>query len=228
MFNSTWFRFFPIPLLLLVSGLLAPGHKALSAGLCRDFYSVSGIEDLSSVLSAFEGLSTSGPRLLLRPAVEADEAFVYALAEDPRVVEMQGEGPILPAHLDGVAPLPEGFVKVIVLKETGAPLGFVVGTIEPARGGGRSSRIGYALDPNAWGRGHMTEAVRLLTTALHESAGVTEVQALVADANGASRRVLGRTGYRRVTITDEVLANAIPNSSLFIWQPRRRGSGPRP
>lgn len=75
--------------------------------------------------------------------------------------------------------------------------GRFVGSIGPRFGGhpGRGD-VGYWLDPAVWGRGYMSEAVRLVTHLCFRWLGATAMYAYVFVGNGGSRRVLERAGYR--------------------------------
>jgi RimJ/RimL family protein N-acetyltransferase len=71
------------------------------------------------------------------------------------------------------------------------------------RGGLRHSKIagvecvevGYALRPDAWGRGYATE-IALLAVGESRRLGLAEVHGVVAPSNLASRRVLEKAGIR--------------------------------
>jgi RimJ/RimL family protein N-acetyltransferase len=55
---------------------------------------------------------------------------------------------------------------------------------------------GYWLGETFWGRGVVTEAVRLVTAYAFEQLGARRVQAWVFDWNPASRRVLEKNGFQ--------------------------------
>lgn len=56
--------------------------------------------------------------------------------------------------------------------------------------------IGYELHPAFWGRGLMTEAVRAVVAAGHDQFGVNRAEAWTLPGNGASDRVLEKSGFR--------------------------------
>ena len=58
--------------------------------------------------------------------------------------------------------------------------------------------IGYGLNPEAWGQGYATEAVRALVAALLRRPDVRTVTAETATTNPASARVLEKSGFVRV------------------------------
>jgi len=62
--------------------------------------------------------------------------------------------------------------------------------------GERQAEIGYALLPDAWGRGYGAEAVARVLTALFGTGGRHRVVAIAAAGNAPSRRLLERLGFR--------------------------------
>ena len=62
-------------------------------------------------------------------------------------------------------------------------------------GRGGMGDLGYWLDPAVWGRGYMTEAVRLLGHLSFRHLDAIALYAFVFVGNDASRRLLERSGY---------------------------------
>jgi ribosomal-protein-alanine N-acetyltransferase len=56
--------------------------------------------------------------------------------------------------------------------------------------------IGYELHPYYWGKGLMTEAVRAVVACGHETFGLNRIDAWTLPGNGASDRVLEKSGFR--------------------------------
>jgi ribosomal-protein-alanine N-acetyltransferase len=56
--------------------------------------------------------------------------------------------------------------------------------------------IGYELHPDVWGRGLMTEAVRLVVACGHQTFDLNRVEAWTLPGNAASDRVLEKSGFR--------------------------------
>ena len=67
------------------------------------------------------------------------------------------------------------------------------------------AEIGYWLAEPYWGRGIITEAVRLLTDYAFESLGLIRVQAGVFSKNTAAMRVLEKAGYVKEGIMRKAL-----------------------
>ncbi|MDA5108696.1 GNAT family N-acetyltransferase [Brevibacillus thermoruber] len=65
------------------------------------------------------------------------------------------------------------------------------------RGAWQNATMGYYLDQSLGGRGCMTQAVRQALRFAFAEAGLHRVQAAVMPRNGASIRVLEKTGFRR-------------------------------
>jgi RimJ/RimL family protein N-acetyltransferase len=102
----------------------------------------------------------------------------------------------------------EGYAVVDV--ETGAFLGIAgVVDIHPDQNQGE---IGYALAPEARGRGIATRALELVTRYALEDLGLDRVELQISTDNDASIRVAEKCGYRREGVL----------RSLYI-KPGRRG-----
>ena len=67
-----------------------------------------------------------------------------------------------------------------------------------ARGVDRLS-LGYALSPEAWGRGYASEAVRMMVDAAFALTPCVEINVEVRVENSASRRVLEKNGFVHVS-----------------------------
>jgi len=74
----------------------------------------------------------------------------------------------------------------------------VYGAISLERRGADRLDLGYALAPEAWGRGLATEAVRAVADAAFALTSVTEIHANVHVDNPASARVLEKSGFAHV------------------------------
>jgi len=85
----------------------------------------------------------------------------------------------------------------LVMTPISAP-GKVIGTISLERRGADRLTLGYALAPEVWGRGYATEAVKAMVKAAFRLTEASEVDANVACANDASRRVLEKAGFAHV------------------------------
>lgn len=60
----------------------------------------------------------------------------------------------------------------------------------------RCGEIGYELHPDYWGKGLMTEAVRAVVDCGHQTFRLNRIDAWTLPGNGASDRVLEKSGFR--------------------------------
>ena len=74
----------------------------------------------------------------------------------------------------------------------------VLGAISLERRGADRLTLGYALTPEAWGRGLATEAVRALVKAAFALSPVVEIDASAQVENQGSIRVLEKAGFARI------------------------------
>lgn len=139
-------------------------------------------------------------RLILRPFTEEDAADLYEYAKDPRV------GPIAgwPAHksveesreiIRTVFSAPNVFA--VVDKQFDRAIGsagFVGGHWEGVPK--PDDEIGYALNPDFWGRGLIPEAVTELLRYGFEELGLAAIWCAHYEGNDKSRRVIEKCGFR--------------------------------
>ncbi len=141
-------------------------------------------------------------RTILRPFTEGDAEDLYAYAQDPRVGPIAGWKPHESVEasreiIRTVFAAPHVFA--VVDRETGRVIGSA-GFVAPHMPGaaaheGRSSEIGYALSPDYWGRGLMSEvAVELLRYGFEEL-GLDEIWCTHYRENHRSRRVIEKSGF---------------------------------
>lgn len=60
----------------------------------------------------------------------------------------------------------------------------------------RFGEVGYEINPEFWGRGLMTEALRAVVSCGHRTFGLNRIEAWTLPGNGASDRVLEKAGFR--------------------------------
>ena len=130
------------------------------------------------------------PRLTLRPFAETDAADLYAYAKDPRVGPAAGWPPHTSVEnsleiIRTVFSAPNVFA--LVDKQSAA----VIGTELP----GPDEELGYALSPQFWGRGLMSEAARELIRFGFEDLGLHTIWCNHYDGNERSRRVIEACGF---------------------------------
>lgn len=76
----------------------------------------------------------------------------------------------------------------------------------------KTAILGYWLSEDLWGRGMMTEAVKLVTDYAFTELGFIRVQASVYSKNPASMRVLEKAGYQK----EGVLRNAVVKNDMVM------------
>ncbi len=149
-------------------------------------------------------------RLILRPFTEADAPALYECSRDPRVGAAAGWPPhrSVEDSLEAIRTVfaaPHTFA--VVDRESGTLIGSAGFT---GRGTPAEDELGYALHPDWWNRGLMTEAAAELLRCAFQDRGLRAVWASHYAENPASRRVIEKCGFRRVcaeTLTDETGAH---------------------
>ena len=138
-------------------------------------------------------------RLTLRPFTQEDAADLYEYAKDPRVGPAAGWQPHKSVEesreiIGSVFSAPNVFA--VVDKPSGKVIGSAgfVGRHQSLLPG-PDDEIGYALSPDFWGRGLMTEAVRELLRYGFEELGLATVWCGHYDFNDKSRRVVEKCGF---------------------------------
>ena len=139
------------------------------------------------------------PRLILRPFLDRDAEDVYAYAKDPRVGPAAGWPPHTSVEnsleiIRTVFSAPNVFA--LVDKQSAAVIGSAgfVGRhrTELPR---PDEELGYALSPQFWGRGLMSEAARELIRFGFEDLGLHTIWCNHYDGNERSRRVIEACGF---------------------------------
>lgn len=155
---------------------------------------------------AFPELATE--RLVLRELTAADVDWYLQHFSRPEIVIGQG----YPAPADRAAA--EAELRTFVLDLFRARNGFRwgIGTRDdPALIGSaglykwveeplRQAELGYDLEPAAWGRGYMREALGAILAFAFGPMQLERVEAFVLTSNERSQRVLDRLGFRRVAL----------------------------
>ena len=84
------------------------------------------------------------------------------------------------------------------------------------------AEIGYALRLSAWGKGYMTDAVRLISDWAFRSLKLNEIFADVHPDNVASQRVLEKSGFRRQpTLVRRTIKGADSQHYRYLLQSER-------
>lgn len=148
-------------------------------------------------------------RTILRPFRLTDAEDLYAFSKERRVADAAGWPPHKSVEdsqkiIVSVFSAPNTFA--VVDKGTGTVIGSAGFTARPRGGFSASDEIGYALHPDWWGRGIMTEVVGELLRFGFEERGLEAVWCSHYTENPASRRVIEKCGFSYVCeerLTDE-------------------------
>jgi RimJ/RimL family protein N-acetyltransferase len=157
-----------------------------------------------------------GERCLVRPWRMTDADALARHADDPEVARQLRDRfphPYTRDHADTFLQIatgerPPGNFAIVVDGEAAGGLGFVPGSDVERY----SAEIGYWLGTRYWGRGIVTEALKLVTAYAFESRNLLRMYALPFAENAASIRVLEKAGYTREGV--------LRSSSVKFGQPR--------
>ncbi|MET7333067.1 GNAT family N-acetyltransferase [Nonomuraea sp. NPDC005650] len=137
-------------------------------------------------------------RLLLRRFTESDADLLFALHNDPEVMEFLNGGRPTPREVIVGDTLP-AFIATGFFAAVGRPSGEFLGWFHlRARKGTPDDEpeLGYRLHRSAWGRGYATEGSRALIDKAFRELGARRVFAQTMAVNVRSRRVMEKCGLR--------------------------------
>ncbi len=124
-----------------------------------------------------------------------------------------------------------GYVFVALLRQAREPIIGRVALTSVARGPWQSAQLGYWIDAASGGRGLMSEGVALALDFAFERLELHRVQAAVMPKNLASRRILGKCGFREEGYAERYLriGNAWEDHVIYgltaeEWKPASRAS----
>lgn len=141
---------------------------------------------------------TETPRLVLRPLAPKDGPDIGRIAADPRVALMMGTIPVPWPDAERAHWIAKsrffgdvGFRLGITLRPDGRLIG-VCGL------GGAPAALAYFIDPEEWGKGYATEAMRaFLSACFARFRGLDVIAADHFADNPGSARVLAKLGFQR-------------------------------
>ena len=161
-------------------------------------------------------------RLLLRPFTPDDAEFILRLLNEPSFIRHIGDKDVRTTE-QAVSYLLDGPIRSYVLhghglmrvevRETGQPIG-MCGLLR--RKPDQDPDLGYALLPEAWGRGYASEAASAILEYGSRILGFPRILALVAPGNARSIQLLQKLGF--------MLAGSSPNQqgdesvSIYEWR----------
>jgi [ribosomal protein S5]-alanine N-acetyltransferase len=162
-----------------------------------------------STSARFSSRTLQTSRVVLRPAILADEASFVSILSRPEVMEMdklpyknpQKEfAQTFRTNLAGPSPKTPTtypFVKMVVDRNSGKTVGTVSGLIQDERDQ-KYAVLAYALIPEAWGKGIMKELLSGVISEMKATSGVSDFRAYVASTNLRSQQLLEKAGFRKV------------------------------
>jgi RimJ/RimL family protein N-acetyltransferase len=144
-------------------------------------------------------------RLLLRPAVAADEDAIWSYRSDPETARWLSSWPVDRAAFRPSVEEPDVWADMVVIELDGVVVGNVLIRLEDpwsqveVRGeaAGTQAEIGWVLHPDRVGLGYATEAVEAVLQICFQLLGVRRVTAGCFAANTASWKLMERVGMRR-------------------------------
>lgn len=138
---------------------------------------------------------TGAPRLMLRPAGEADCRMLFDWANDPAVRASSFVEEQIPweRHREWFAARlrDPACLHYVITTPEGDPIGQARFEI----GNGREAVIAVSIAAAWRGKGHGTEAIRLATEQACRHAGLTLVRAFIRPENTASVRAFSKAGF---------------------------------
>ena len=141
------------------------------------------------------------PRLSLTRFVTDDWPFFLRLRQDPLVMRFMGEV-LSETALRSVFASRCADPGVFVLRDKrGDALGDIGLRISPKNP--HEADVGYALLPQAQGRGYASEALRAVCDYAFNQTGVKAINAFVLADNGGSVRVLEKAGFVRTQVLEK-------------------------
>lgn len=141
-------------------------------------------------------------RLVLRRLTAGDAGFILELLNERSFIENIGDKGVRTEAEAGryIAEVPtasyerHGFgLYLVSLRETGEPIG-MCGLVK--RDCLADVDVGFAFLPRFWSRGYACEAAQAVLAEARERWGLRRVAAVVAPGNAASKRLLGKLGFR--------------------------------
>jgi len=148
-------------------------------------------------------LEIDGERIILRKLRFSDALDIYRNLQDKEMVKWASGIPWPYKKQDAVKFIRKTHYKIrkksgyafgIVLKETNKVIGVV--DVFHIDWKNKNAELGYWLGKKYWGKGYMTEAVKLMLKFAFEKLKLHRVYANLFEENVASRRVLEKTGFK--------------------------------
>lgn len=141
------------------------------------------------------------PRLRLRPILVTDADAIFEYAKDPEVSKFTLWEPY--QSISDAEHFINGYVREYYADGEPEPLGItlqgtdkVIGTVGAFWTSKRCMELAYALSPNFWNRGLVTEASRAVMNYCFDTFDIDRFQSRCKALNAASARVMEKIGMR--------------------------------
>ncbi len=150
-----------------------------------------------------QGLMIDGERVFLRKLKLSDALDIYKNLQDKEMVKWTLNIPWPYKKQDAIKFIRKthykirkksGFVFGIVLKETNRVIGVI--DLFNIDWKNKNAELGYWLGKKYWGKGYMTESVKLMLKFAFKKLKLHRVYAKLFEENIASRRVLEKSGFK--------------------------------
>jgi ribosomal-protein-alanine N-acetyltransferase len=171
------------------------------------------------------------PRLTLREFVPGDFDAIHAYASDPDVTRFMFHGVRTEAdtrdYLDRIiASQREPPRRTWELAVVVTAVNRLVGACDLTCENDGEGDLGFIFAKDVWGMGYATEAARAMVRAGFEQLGLTRIFSTCDVANGASARVLEKTGLARAATLDRHKYALGKWWTSYLYELRREGRPP--
>ncbi len=171
----------------------------------------------------FHLLTLHTDRLLLRPLVPPDAPRLFEVFSDPRVMRHWSTPPwpsMDEAHevlrRDAAALPAAEYLRLGIVR---CADGHLLGTcaLFDFHAPSQRAEIGYALGPDVWGQGYVSEALAALLDFAFGELGLNRIEADIDPLNVASARSLQRLGFVQEGLLRErwIVADVVSDSALY-------------
>jgi RimJ/RimL family protein N-acetyltransferase len=161
------------------------------------------------------------PRLLLEPQTAAHAEAMFEVLSDPAIYEHENAPP------PSLGWLRERFARLASRRSPdGAeqwlnwvvrlPAVGLIGYVQATVAGSGAAAIAYEMNSRHWGHGYAGEAVQAMIDELAARHGVTDLRAVLKQANRRSARLLERLGFAPATTGQRAAAQIEPDEWLMV------------
>lgn len=141
------------------------------------------------------------PRLLLQAIGPEDQAFIFEGLSHPQVIPFYGvrydSFEATQAQMDWYRQLEVGGTGLawkIIEKSTGEKAGVIA--VYAYKSEHKKAEVGFWLLPKFWSRGYAAEALHAVMEYWKKEKGLHRMEAFVEEGNGASSKLLERSGFQ--------------------------------